>query len=82
MTRTQIYLLKSQIDSLRKMAQKKKTSVSEIVRSILQEELQRKKIPSRKHESLLDVAKRINAMGEQGPRDLATNLDAYLYGGK
>ena len=34
------------------------------------------------HESLVDAAKRISALGKGGPADLASNVDAYLYGGK
>lgn len=35
-----------------------------------------------KRETLLEIAARIGRLGETGPRDLAMNMDAYLYGGK
>ena len=33
-------------------------------------------------ESLLQAAKRINAMGRPGPKDLASKVDQYLYGSR
>ncbi len=81
MNRTQIYLPQKQIEILRKEAQKKRTTTSEIIRRILREKMERMaEHPQKK--SLFDAAKRINAKGMKGPRDLASNLDAYLYGGK
>lgn len=81
MNRTQIYLPQKQIEILRKEAQKRRTTTSEIIRSILREKMEGMAgHPQRK--SLFDAARRINAKGMKGPRDLASNLDTYLYGGK
>jgi predicted DNA-binding ribbon-helix-helix protein len=79
MNRTQIYLTKTQIETLRQIAQKRKVSISEIIRSLIREKLEKTPI---KKEGLLSVAKRINKIGIKGPKDLATRLDKYLYGGK
>jgi len=79
MNRTQIYLTKTQIEALRQIAQKRNTSISEVIRSLIRERF--KKVPVKK-EGLLSAARRINKFGIKGPRDLATNLDKYLYGRK
>ena len=79
MNRTQIYLTKTQIETLRQIAQKRNTSISEVIRSLIRERF--KKVPVKK-EGLLSAARRINKFGIKGPRDLATNLDKYLYGRK
>ena len=84
MNRTQIYLPKTHIEALRKVARKNRTTVSEVIRDLVKERVGASraapKIP--KHESLLQAAKRINALGVEGPKDLATHIDAYLYGEK
>lgn len=81
MNRTQIYLPQKQIEILRKEAQKKRTTTSEIIRRILREKMEGTTGRPQK-KSLFDAARRINAKGTKGPGDLASNLDAYLYGGK
>lgn len=81
MNRTQIYLPQKQIKLLRKEAQKERTTTSEIIRRILREKIE--KAPALiQRKSLFDAATRINAKGIRGPRDLASNVDTYLYGGK
>lgn len=81
MTRTQIYLPKTQIDVLRKLARRKNLSMSEVIRSIIRERFQEglTSLPT-KSETLLIAARRINKLGKKGPKDLAANLDKYLYG--
>ena len=79
MNRTQIYLPKAQIETLRQIAQKKRVSMSEVIRSLIKERLER---PPVKKEGLLNFAKRVNKYGIKAPRDLATNFDKYLYGKK
>lgn len=83
MNRTQIYLPKSQQVALKKEAQKRGSTVSAIVRDAIQEKLM---IQAKKNQlignSLLAASRRINKLGKKGPKDLATNLDKYLYGGK
>lgn len=77
MNRTQIYLPKTQIETLRKIAQKRKVSISEVIRSLIREKLEKVQV---KKEGLLAAARRINRLGIKGPKNLATNLDKYLYG--
>ncbi len=80
MTRTQIYLQKKQIELLKRRAQARHVSMSEMIRSILDAELDdRGSLPVR-HEGLLAAAKRINPHGARAPKDLARHLDRYLYG--
>lgn len=82
MSRTQIYLGKSQLEALRKQAQKRRLTVSAIIRDIIRENFmtKRKPILKIKHESLLEASDRIGKMGMKGPKDLARNVDKYLYG--
>ena len=40
------------------------------------------KVKPKNFPSLLEAAREINKLGQKGPRDLAANLDDYLYGGK
>ncbi|HZX49666.1 MAG TPA: CopG family transcriptional regulator [Candidatus Paceibacterota bacterium] len=84
MERTQIYLSKSQVKKLKELAQKKKTTFSGLVRDAVdvQYGVEQPAKWTKKEETLLDIAARVNALGEKGPGDLATNLDEYLYGGK
>lgn len=80
MQRTQIYLPKTQTEELKRIAQRKRISTSEVIRAILKEKIEElsfaKKISG---ENLLAAAKRINQQGQKAPKDLATNLDKYLY---
>ncbi|MEK7618323.1 MAG: CopG family transcriptional regulator [Patescibacteria group bacterium] len=84
MNRTQIYLPHSQRMALKREAQTRNTTLSAIIRTILQDKLfnvvPKKKQP--KNEGWVEAALRINKLGPKGPSDLSTNLDEYLYGGK
>lgn len=83
MRRTQIYLTKSQQMLLRDRAQKYSTTVSEVVRDLIDQGLKQKnKTKPKKHESLFEAAQRISRLGANGPKDLAINHDEYLYGKK
>ena len=82
MSRTQIYLEKSQLEALRKQAQKRRLTVSAIIREIIRENLTAKRKPILKihHESLLEASDRISKLAKNGPKDLASRVDYYLYG--
>ena len=85
MERTQIYLHKNQIKKLKELAYKKKTTVSGLVRDAVdvQYEIgQPKALRSQRKETVLDLAEALNKISFKGPKDLASNLDDYLYGGK
>lgn len=80
MIRTQVYLPKSQIHQLKKEAQKRETTVSEVLRRLIDERLEPSLKTGAKRESLEKTAKRIRAIKTEGPMDLAQNMDEYLYG--
>lgn len=83
MNRTQIYLPKSQHDTLRKLAQERRETVSETVRILLKHQLERVWPLERFHQkrqTFFEVLKEIKRLNESGPKDLAENLDKYLYG--
>ncbi len=81
MTRTQIYLPKTQIEKLWQEARRKNTNFSAIVRMILNEHIEQpRRRTAKKVSGLLETAKKISKLGEKGPRDLASKLDHYLYG--
>ncbi|MBI4272882.1 ribbon-helix-helix protein, CopG family [Candidatus Uhrbacteria bacterium] len=81
MQRTQIYLPKTQIAKVKEIARKRETTASEVIRLLIFEALTPgRRNPKRTSETLIQAARRINKMGEKGPKDLAQNLDRYLYG--
>lgn len=84
MNRTQIYLPKTQTDALRNLARKQRITMSEAIRMILREKLPGNShlVKSAHRETLGEAAKRISTLGKKGPRDLASHMDQYLYGGK
>ena len=82
MKRTQIYLPQTQIATIKKIARRRNVTASGVIREILAEKLEKPPSinPSKGHETLLEAAKRINALGKSGPKDLASRVDFYLYG--
>lgn len=84
MNRTQIYLPKNHRDKLRKIAQKKNTTVSSVIRAFIEEGMRPKTAEpvQKKRRTLLNLLAEVKRYGEKGPRDLAENVDQYLYGGK
>ena len=90
MKRTQIYLPPQQHDRLKSLALKEHTSVSEVIRKIVDEKLAAKpatgtpKKPAYTNpgEWLISQANWAKKAGINGPSDLSTNLDEYLYGDK
>lgn len=82
MLRTQIYLPYSQIKALKEEAQKQNTSMSEIVRQVLDETLAKKEPKKKKFKNsgewLEHYRKQTSFKG--GSKDLAKNIDKYLYG--
>jgi hypothetical protein len=84
MNRTQIYFPKSQLEALRRVAREKRITVSEVVREFTHKQLQdfapQRKTEKNGFDSLLQSAERISKMGVKGPKDLARNMDKYLYG--
>ncbi|MDP3724921.1 MAG: CopG family transcriptional regulator [Nanoarchaeota archaeon] len=85
MTRTQIYLPESQLRELKKIAVKKNEAVSEIIRQMLRERLDKqgegRNSEKSTSESLIEMSNRISKKWTaKGPRDLSSNTDKYIYG--
>lgn len=83
MQRTQIYLPKQQIQVLQKEAKNRETTVSAIIRLFLNEKLQNTITTPKKKLGLVAIAKQIALLSKtKAPKDLAQNLDKYLYGAR
>lgn len=86
MNRTQIYLPKSQLTTLRHLADKRKKTVSEIVRNLISESLEdensKLKMTTGQGWRLFDVLRETKKLDKAGPKDLASRVDHYLYGTK
>ena len=86
MDRTQIYLSPKQLRSLKRRAFKENTSISSVIRALIDEELKTgevgKDITTTKNPGswLLDLSKEASNLKIRGPKDLASGLDKYLYG--
>ncbi len=82
MQRTQIYLPKQQLKDLQVTARRTETTVSAVIRMFLAEKLvtSRGRITQPISTTLVNTAKRINALGKPGPKNLAGSVDHYLYG--
>ncbi|TSC71797.1 MAG: hypothetical protein G01um101470_497 [Parcubacteria group bacterium Gr01-1014_70] len=83
---TNIRLPKNQLRALKQEALQKEKSVGFLLRELIRVHVQggaqkvRPKIKGR--ETFFDILKSIEKQGFKGPKDLAQNLDKYLYGGK
>ncbi len=84
MSRTQIYLPKTQKDEVKKIALKEGTTISHVIRVFVEQGLRslRMEKSTKRHRSLLDVLEAVKRLKEKGPKDLAANVDKYLYRGK
>jgi hypothetical protein len=86
MIRTQIYLPQQQHDCLKALALKRRTSLSEVVRQLVDEKIDAKGQATDKTHApksagtwLLNQAKLAEKKKFRGPSDLASNVDEYLY---
>jgi len=85
MNRTQVYLPKSHLDALRRIARERSETVSEVIRALIRPSVEPRPAPRARHmpaRTLFSVLEEIEKLGERGPADLAKNMDDYLYGGK
>jgi len=80
MTRTQIYLPRDLINIFRQKAFEENISVSEAIRRALESCGQKKKTKKNAGKILLEMARDAERRGVKGPKDLASNVDKYLYG--
>ncbi|MBU1931656.1 hypothetical protein KJ965_03070 [Patescibacteria group bacterium] len=89
MHRTQIYFPEEHLEILRQEAVKKGVSLARIIRSKVEaktpaiktaKKRKTKKIKMTGAGLLLKMAKQAEKQGFKGPKDLASNVDKYLYG--
>lgn len=81
MHRTQLYIPQSLWKSVQNEAHTRQVTASELVRDVLAKYFIRDHQPVKKTEGILEFSKRINKQyPTHAPRDLATNLDHYMYG--
>lgn len=84
MNRTQIYLPKSHLEALRRIARERSETVSGVVRALIRHRVEARPLrrtAQRTARTLFTVLDEIEKLGERGPKDLAQNMDNYLYGG-
>lgn len=83
MRRTQIYLQEYQIRTLRTIAQKQRVSLSQVIRQKLDNDLKKVALEEKPTVSagewLLQMARKFEKYKVRGPKDLAKNMDKYLY---
>lgn len=82
MNRTQLYLPKTQLDSLRKVARQQNTTVSGVLRYIISIQLSHDRIKHQKLATIHSLEKfsnDVNRIGTKAPKDLSKKIDAYVY---
>jgi len=88
MLRTQIYLPSEHLRELKTIAWTKKTTISQVLREMISEKIEDKETHKAKKgkkntgQWLLSLANEAEGLGFKGPKDLSSNVDKYLYGGK
>lgn len=89
MTRTQIYLPEADRQYFKRLAQAKGTTMSTEIRQALSEARFKKKPKRIRKEKevnagkwLLSIARKMDKIPTRAPKDLASNVDKYLYGKK
>lgn len=81
MIRTQIYLTQKQHTTLKKKAHAENSTVSHQIRKIIEKDLKEKPVEEfNSGKWLLSMAEEAEKIGASGPKDLASNVDKYLYG--
>lgn len=83
MIRAQIYLPTNQLRLLKRIAWEEEVSLSETIRKLINEKLTETKKANYKQNTgswLLSLANKAKRLKIKGPKDLASNMDFYLYG--
>ncbi len=81
MIRTQIYFPYEQITRLRQRALEENTTVSEVLRKIVENDEPKKKNKKlNSSEWLLSLANEAKKLGIKGPKDLSSRVDEFVYG--
>ena len=78
MIRTQVYLTDEQARDIKLRAKRENKREAEIIRELLSEGM--KKSTSKTQESTVESLLRLAAIGGNGPADLSSRVDDYLYG--
>ncbi|HEX9722474.1 MAG TPA: hypothetical protein VGA53_04365 [Candidatus Paceibacterota bacterium] len=79
MIRTQIYIPKYTHDRLVQLARARKEALAKIVREFIEAGIEKSPLDQSGKTNLQELI-RLNFRG--GPKDLSTNLNRYLYGGR
>ena len=79
MVKSQIYLEPQQVNFLRQVARQKKSTMSDIIRDLINEKIPNSQIQKNSGQWALELAQKAEKMKVKGPSDLATNPDKYLY---
>jgi hypothetical protein len=80
MIRTQVYLTPQQVQEIRLLAASTKKRQAEVIRDVIQAGLKNQTMGQRgSAKGLLALAELGRKLKVQGPGDLSTNHDAYLY---
>ena len=84
MIRTQIYLTKSQQNTIKKLSQERQTNASEVIRFAIDQLNQKRKKPSPKYKTFAETLEEVKKMGlkTRGEKNLSGKIDYYLYGRK
>ena len=87
MHRTQVYFPEEVLEILREEAEKKNTTLAQVIRKKVESQTPAIKKIKKKKKKYKNAGNLLRAMAEEaerlgfsGPKDLATNPDKYLYG--
>lgn len=80
MIRTQVYLPQTDIDFLKDLARANRSTMSEEIRKSLNVVRNVTKNKNKKTSSMEWLLKDLDKIKFNGPKDLASNIDKYLYG--
>ena len=78
MIRTQVYITEEQARDIKLQAKRERKREAEVIRELLSEGLKTAK--GKQQESTGDSLLRLAAIGGEGPADLSSRIDDYLYG--
>ena len=79
MIKSQIYLEQQQVNFLRQVARQEKSTMSSIIRDLINEKIPNGQMQKNSGQWVLELAQKAEKMKVKGPSDLATNHDKYLY---
>lgn len=80
MIRTQVFLTEEQVREIKLRAHAERRAEAEVIRELLDRGLSA--VPQHPRETAGESLLRLSRIGGQGPADLSSRLDDYLYGTK